>query len=754
MLHGRILASRSGGGRWRVTLIRAGTSRNGWPTYPPAMLRDAVQLFEGRPALLYPKHDADGRVIGEDHQRQPQLLGRAVANVVGHYRGARWIESEQEIEAELVLAMDLPEAQELDRRLRALESSGGLEAIGLSIDAEGEITPDGIVRTLGSVASIDVVTHPAMGGAFRHRIAASGAFTMNLLQRLRARFPRLLEGYSGPESEYLIARHMARRLSESAEARAEAVASLPEAERADAAPRIDRLIESVDSLALLDEAQMLISIVRENLQQAAGAAIAAGAAELPASAPEPAAAPPAPSPVQESATQQLVRWMRTMRVRESARELRAAARNANLPIASINRIAEAHAGRELTSEQIDGIVAAEGRAVDALLTERGGRARVIEADTRQAAQVLAHIFAPGRVALPQGYDLRGRHGYSLHRFVEAFWPGIDLRRGTSMTARRRLREAVDATNFDQVYADALNRALLAQYNGDPSMGDQAWRRIAKVTSVLDFRAHRRIKAGYYGTLPAVAEGDPYVALTTPTDSQETVQLAKVGGLETITWERMLNDDVGIWQEMIRRMGLAAREGLNDAVFSLIRFATQPTMADTKKLMDATRSPANAGTAALTNDATGWANLMAAASAMMGNNGGGGKAKGIKPATLVIPKEKAQIAGGLLSDYAANTSAADFPGRQGLQILGVMLRNVVVDLYTGNATDWMLLADPNDAPVIEVAFLDGHEEPELFFDNNENVSSMFTNDQVRAKIRHVYDAAAIDHVGIYGNDAAS
>lgn len=755
-LHGRILASVGCGGRWRVTLIRAGTSRRGWPTYPASMLRASLPLFEGRPALLYPKHDADGNVIGEDHQARGALVGRGVANMVGHYEGVRWVESDEAVEATLVLALDLPEARQLDDRLRALESSGGLQALGLSIDGDGDIGADGAVHSLHAISSIDIVTHPAMGGAFRHRIAASttGVGSMNLLQRLRARFPRLLEGYSGPAQDWNLARWMQARLRESEEARAELLAGLPESMRESAQTELGRITESVDALALLDECQMLISIVRESLQQAAGSAIAAGAAELPASAPAPAAPPAAPAPVQESATAELERRLQEMRIRESARDLREAARAANLPVASLNRLAEAHAGRELLPEQIAAIVARETQTVDAILREsRGTRARVIEADTSQAAEVLAHLFNPGRCPLPQGYDLRGRHGYSLHRFCESFW-GIDLRRGTNMAGRSRLREAVDATNFDQVFADALNRSVVAAYRGDASLSSQAWRQIAKVTSVSDFRAYRRIKMGYYGTLPAVAEGGSYDPLTTPTDSQETVQLAKVGGTEQITWEKMLNDDLGIWQELVRRMGLSAAEGLNDAVFSLLRIATMPTMADTYKLMSATRTPANLGTLPLTGDATGFANLMTTVGLMLANPGGGGKAKGVKPTTLVVPLAKAAAAGTLMSDFGANTSAADFPSRQGLQVLGVSLRNVVVDLYATNQTDWMLLADPNDAPVIEVAFLDGQEDPEVFFDNNQNVSGMFTNDLVKAKIRHVYDAAAIDHVGIQGNDAAS
>lgn len=749
-----------------MTLIEEGTSKRGFPTYPAHTLREAVEggLFEMRPCLLYPKLDARGQRIGEDHQSRVAAVGRGAMNQVGHYEGVRWVEGRHgqpgSVQGTLVLALGDADADALDRKLTRLEESGGLDSLGLSIDADADLTPSGAVARFYEISSVDVVTKPGMGGAFSHRIAAStsGARTMRLIAFLREHYARLIEGYSGPELEASVATHIARQLRESEEAR-ECALELHPAENRDAVRA--RLTEDVaDVLSLLDEAQMLISIVREQMQQAAGAAIAAAAeapSSAPAPAPEPAAEPANVTEAEEAARRERDREdrLRLLESRESARELRDAGRRANLPAASLARLERMHQGRVLESAEITRIVESEARDVDALLRERGGHraVQVVRESRDRLVETLAHMFAPNRCALPQDSTFQ-RHGFSLHRFTEAAW-GVDLRRlQEGQNARRRLRESVDQTNFDQVYADALNIAVNATYQGDPQMGDQAWRQVAAIAPASDFRTHKDVTLGNYGTLPSVAKRSPYGALSTPTDRQETWALGKYGGTEDIAWEDMVDDNLGVWQEMVRRMGLAARETLNDAVFSLIRFATMPTMSDGNALCDSGRSPANAGTSVLSNDATGWANLMAAATAMMGHTGGGGKPKGIKPSTLVIPKEKAHIAGGLLSDFAANAQAADFPGRQGLQILGVVLRNVVIDLYTSNTTDWFVMADPADAPVLKVAFLNGREEPELFFDDNANVSTMFTQDVIRAKIRHVWSAWASDWVGIHGNDAAS
>ena len=61
----------------------------------------------------------------------------------------------------------------------------------------------------------------------------------------------------------------------------------------------------------------------------------------------------------------------------------------------------------------------------------------------------------------------------------------------------------------------------------------------------------------------------------------------------------------------------------------------------------------------------------------------------------------------------------------------------------DANDWCTAADPADIPGIEVGFLDGREEPELFVQDTPNVGSMFAADKLTYKIRHIYGGAVTD-----------
>lgn len=69
---------------------------------------------------------------------------------------------------------------------------------------------------------------------------------------------------------------------------------------------------------------------------------------------------------------------------------------------------------------------------------------------------------------------------------------------------------------------------------------------------------------------------------------------------------------------------------------------------------------------------------------------------------------------------------------------------IVDTPRITDTKWYLFADPADAPVFEVAFLDGVTEP--FLDQEEG----FTVDGVRWKARLDYGIAAIDYRGAVRN----
>ncbi|NMG29354.1 hypothetical protein [Aromatoleum evansii] len=291
----------------------------------------------------------------------------------------------------------------------------------------------------------------------------------------------------------------------------------------------------------------------------------------------------------------------------------------------------------------------------------------------------------------------------------------------------RFVESLTSASWANVLGDSITRRMLAEYAQETDL--QAWRKIASVVPVSDFRTQERTRLGGYGNLPAVAQGDPYAALTSPGDEKATYAVTKRGGTEDLTLEMIRNDDVGAIRRLPTELALAAANTLYEFVFDFVR--TNPTIYDAKALFHADH--ANLGTTAL--DATSFA---AARLAMIQQvRAGSSKRLNIGPATVLVPFE--------LQEAAYNL----FVRGQNLDKTFVQTINpeVIPVSYWTDANDWAAVADPRRIPTIEVGFLDGREEPELFVQDTPNVGSLFSNDKITYKIRHIYSGGVMDFRGL-------
>jgi hypothetical protein len=74
--------------------------------------------------------------------------------------------------------------------------------------------------------------------------------------------------------------------------------------------------------------------------------------------------------------------------------------------------------------------------------------------------------------------------------------------------------------------------------------------------------------------------------------------------------------------------------------------------------------------------------------------------------------------------------------------------VLVLSYLTDTNDWFLVADPATVPTIEIGFYRGQQQPELFTQSDPSVGSMFNNDSLQYKVRHIYSGTVLDHRGFY------
>lgn len=279
------------------------------------------------------------------------------------------------------------------------------------------------------------------------------------------------------------------------------------------------------------------------------------------------------------------------------------------------------------------------------------------------------------------------------------------------------RESLDSASWGNVLGNAITRRLVADYRR-PSQYD-IWRQIVGLANVNDFRTNERTRFGGYGDLPAVAQSAAYLALASPTDEKATYAVTKRGGTEDITLEMIKNDDVGAIRQVPIKLSRSAKRTLAKFVLDFIR--TNPTIYDSVAFFHATHN--NLGSLAL--DAT---QLAAARLRMLKQTEADSADRlGIGPKFLLVPADLQETAVNL---FNRNTNLdKTFVQVMSLEILPVW--------YWTDLNDWAIGADPMDLPSIEIGFLDGNEEPELFVQDNPTVGSMFTNDKVTYKVRHIY-----------------
>ena len=294
----------------------------------------------------------------------------------------------------------------------------------------------------------------------------------------------------------------------------------------------------------------------------------------------------------------------------------------------------------------------------------------------------------------------------------------------------RFREAVSAATFGDILGDSITRRMLALYREDTRYSD--WRDLCDVVPVRDFRTQERGRMGGYGNLPAVAENGAYNALTTPGDEKATYAATKRGGTETISLEAILNDDVGAIRRIPQQLATAAGRTLYEFVLGFL--SSNAAIYDSVALFHS--SHANLGTNAL-----GTASFAAARLRMLNQaEAGSSKRLGLVARHLYVPNDLEETAFDLFV-RGTNNDETFVQSRK---------PKVHVVPYWTDVTDWFLTADKADVPLIEIGFLGGQEEPEIFIQDNPSQGSLFSNDQIKYKIRHVYGGAVMDYRGFQGN----
>jgi hypothetical protein len=240
---------------------------------------------------------------------------------------------------------------------------------------------------------------------------------------------------------------------------------------------------------------------------------------------------------------------------------------------------------------------------------------------------------------------------------------------------------------------AVNKGLLPLFEQARS----GLLRVAKRDTVRDFKTASRLRAGEFPALARVTENAEYTSGVIG-EQRETFALAKFGRLMGISYESLLADDTAALADMTRSAALAAAATEADELARAV--TSNPTMADGQAVFSVAHANLAGASGALSVGA------LATAKASMRLQ------KGVDNATILNIVPRYLTVPAALEPTADVIVGALWPAV--VEDSNVAVRNleVVTDprLDGSSATAWYLFADPNLAPSLSVAYLEGEEQP--------------------------------------------
>lgn len=297
--------------------------------------------------------------------------------------------------------------------------------------------------------------------------------------------------------------------------------------------------------------------------------------------------------------------------------------------------------------------------------------------------------------------------YQVCMAIEQNYPGLF-----------QVREAMTRSDFPLLTGDVLDRMALGRYREFPS----PWRLFAKVVNTLrDFRTVRRIAAdgleGQWEAVPEQAEVG-YAAMSETGYTYTPQVYAKAA---KISFQALMNDDLEQFTSIPDRLGRGGARTINKFATGLYIDANGPhaslyTSGNKNQVITANGAASN-------NPVLSVAGLQSAWNVLRNMKDADGEPIMVESATLVVPTALEVTARNILNAIQIWGTTAGGATNQEIHYdnwIGSALKlaidpyiSVVASSANGNTT-WALFADPSvGRPAIEVGFVTGFNEPQLY-----------------------------------------
>ncbi|MFO7697712.1 MAG: hypothetical protein R6X16_11235 [Anaerolineae bacterium] len=296
-----------------------------------------------------------------------------------------------------------------------------------------------------------------------------------------------------------------------------------------------------------------------------------------------------------------------------------------------------------------------------------------------------------------------------------------------------------STTMAEVVRNVLNKSLVQAFESRPRW----WEPIAFQEDFPTLNDARWITLGGFSDLDTVTEGNAYTEKTWD-DYAETSAFVKKGNYLGLTMEMIDRDEIGAIRAIPRKLGQAAWRTLSTSVAALFtaNAGVGPQLSDGEKLFD-DLAHSNLGTSAL--DATAWHATVTARYRQTEFHSA--VTLGIRPSFCLVPIELERTAVNLFTTTLE-------PGLAGNSRAIEQATHSVIAVPEWTDTDnWAAAAHPNDLPGVVIGYRFGRA-PELFIADHPLMGSMFTNDELRIKVRFVFTVGIGDYRALYKHNVTA
>jgi hypothetical protein len=373
---------------------------------------------------------------------------------------------------------------------------------------------------------------------------------------------------------------------------------------------------------------------------------------------------------------------------------------------------------------------------------RGG----LEANTTRiegSAEALLHRMSPASFELPdRAREFRGLTLIDMAReALEA--KGVRTR---SMSAPQVYQEAMaqpgqvslrmggmhTGSDFPLILANVAGKRLRAAFQTAP----RTFVNWTRAVTAKDFKPMFPTQIGNFPALQAVGEGAEFTSGAIA-EGREQYQLGTFGRIVGVTRQAIINDDLRAFDRMLMTAGMKANDLESAIVYAIL--TANAALADGTALFHASRN--NLGTQAAINDtslAEAW-QLMSQQRELTPAGVTGDPLANNIPRFIIVPTGGKTVEARRVTASITPAKASDINAfANALEIVSEPRLNAT------SALTWYLAGDPNVVDTIEVARLEGQEEP--FMDQRVG----FNVDGMEFKIRHDFAAKALDFRGLFRN----